>query len=44
MGYLWRTPVRMINTRLVEVLGHEPHTPLDDAIEATLVGLRCVES
>jgi nucleoside-diphosphate-sugar epimerase len=39
MRYLWRQPIRMDNTRLVQVLGHEPHTPLDDAIEATLEGL-----
>ena len=36
MRYLWRQPIRMDNTRLVQVLGHEPHTPLDDAVEATL--------
>ena len=39
MRYLWREPIRMVNTRLVQVLGHEPHTPLDDAVEATLEGL-----
>ena len=42
MRYLWRAPVRMSNARLVAVLGHEPHTPLDNAIEATLVGLGCL--
>jgi nucleoside-diphosphate-sugar epimerase len=42
MRYLWRTPVRMNNARLVKTLGREPHTPLDEAIEATLIGLRCV--
>ncbi len=42
MRYLWRTPVRMDNARLIAVLGHEPHTPLDEAIEATLVGLGCL--
>ncbi|MEO8017006.1 MAG: SDR family oxidoreductase, partial [Pseudomonadota bacterium] len=39
MRYLWRNPIRMDNTRLVQVLGHEPHTPLDAAVEATLEGL-----
>ncbi|CAB3800114.1 SDR family oxidoreductase [Pararobbsia alpina] len=39
MRYLWRTPVQMDNTRLVAVLGHEPHTPLDEAVEATLIGV-----
>lgn len=42
MRYLWRRPVRMSNDRLRAVLGHEPHTPLDAAIEATLIGLGCV--
>ena len=39
MRYLWRTPIRMDNSRLNSVLGKEPHTPLDEAVEATLVGL-----
>jgi hypothetical protein len=26
---------------LTAVLGREPHTPLDEAVEATLVGLGC---
>ena len=39
MRYLWREPIRMDNTRLVQVLGHEPHTPLAAAVEATLEGL-----
>jgi nucleoside-diphosphate-sugar epimerase len=42
MRYLWRQPVRMSNARLVAVLGREPHTSLDEAVEATLVGLGCV--
>ena len=44
MRYLWRTPVRMANARLTAVLGHEPHTPLDQAVEAALVGMGCIES
>lgn len=43
MRYLWRTPVRMDNARLVAALGHEPHTPLDVAIEAALVGMGSIE-
>jgi nucleoside-diphosphate-sugar epimerase len=39
MRYLWRQPVRMTNARLTAVLGREPHTRLDDAVEATLAGL-----
>jgi nucleoside-diphosphate-sugar epimerase len=42
MRYLWRQPVRLENTRLVEVLGAEPHTPLDVAVERTLEGLGCL--
>jgi nucleoside-diphosphate-sugar epimerase len=41
MRYLWREPVRMDNARLMAALGQEPHTPLDEALEATLVGLGC---
>lgn len=44
MRYLWRTPIRMDNARLVATLGHEPHTPLDEAIEATLAGLGCIDA
>jgi nucleoside-diphosphate-sugar epimerase len=43
MRYLWRVPLRMDNTRLRAVLGREPHTPLDDAVEATLQGLGCLK-
>ena len=43
MRYLWRRPVRLDNTELLAVLGHEPHTPLDDAVEATLHGLGCLD-
>jgi nucleoside-diphosphate-sugar epimerase len=41
MRYLWREPVRMDNARLTATLGREPHTPLEEALEATLVGLGC---
>jgi nucleoside-diphosphate-sugar epimerase len=44
MRYLWREPLRMTNDRLVAVLGREPHTPLDEAVEATLLGLGCFGS
>lgn len=43
MRYLWRVPVRMHNAHLVRTLGAEPHTPIDDAVRATLKGLGCVE-
>jgi len=42
MRYLWRLPVRMSNARLVAVLKREPHTPLEEAVEATLIGLGCL--
>ncbi len=42
MRYLWQQPVRMENTRLLEVLGNEPHTPLDEAVRTTLEGLACL--
>jgi nucleoside-diphosphate-sugar epimerase len=39
MRYLWRKPVQMNGSRLRSVLGTEPHTPLDEAVEATLAGM-----
>jgi nucleoside-diphosphate-sugar epimerase len=42
MRYLWQRPVRMENARLLAVLGHEPHTPLDAAVEASLQGMGCL--
>ncbi len=42
MQYLWREPVGLDNTRLVAALGAEPHTPVDQAIAATLAGLGCL--
>ena len=40
MRYLWRTPVRLDNTKLVALLGEEPHTPLRDAVRTTLQALK----
>jgi len=42
MRYLWRKPLRMSNARLLSVLGTEPHTPLDQAVETTLKGMGCL--
>ena len=42
MRYLWRRPVRMSNARLRAILGEEPHTPLDTALRATLIGMGCL--
>jgi nucleoside-diphosphate-sugar epimerase len=42
MRYLWEQPIRMDNSKLTAVIGPEPHTPLDQAVEATLLGLGCI--
>ena len=44
MRYLWREPVCMSNAKLVAELGREPHTPLDEAVAATLRGMGCLPS
>ncbi len=36
MRYVWQQPLRLDNSRLVETLGEEPHTPLDLAMRDTL--------
>ncbi|AJQ97979.1 NAD-dependent epimerase/dehydratase family protein [Gynuella sunshinyii] len=42
MRYLWRQPVQLSHQRLTALLGEEPHTPLDQAVEETLRGLGCL--
>ncbi len=44
MRYLWRQPLQLDNRKLVAFLDSEPHTGLDQAVEATLRGLRCLPS
>lgn len=44
MRYLWQQPLVMPNRALRAVLGEEPHTPLDEAVRRTLVGLGCLPS
>jgi len=39
---VWKHPMRLDNRRLVELLGTEPHTPLDNAVAATLAGMGCI--
>lgn len=39
---LWENPIELDNTRLVELLGKEPHTPLVTAMKKTLQGLGCL--
>jgi nucleoside-diphosphate-sugar epimerase len=43
-SYLWRQPLRLDNARLVAFLGAEPHTPLDEAVRASLPGLAALAS
>jgi nucleoside-diphosphate-sugar epimerase len=42
MRYLWREPLRLDNRKLEALIGPEPHTPLDDAVRASLEGLGCL--
>ncbi|HVY28909.1 MAG TPA: NAD-dependent epimerase/dehydratase family protein [Polyangiaceae bacterium] len=44
MRYLWSRTLLLDNRRLVAFLGHEPHTPLDEALRVTLTGLGCMPS
>jgi nucleoside-diphosphate-sugar epimerase len=36
MRYLWQVPLQLDNSRLRALIGTEPHTPLEDALAATL--------
>ena len=36
MRYLWNEPIRLDNSKLVAELGAEPHTPLDEALAASI--------
>ncbi|NTG74277.1 SDR family NAD(P)-dependent oxidoreductase [Agrobacterium rhizogenes] len=42
MRYLWSVPLQMRNDRLLAVLGEEPHTPIDAAMKASLMGIGCL--
>jgi nucleoside-diphosphate-sugar epimerase len=42
MRYLWQVPLRLDDARLRATLGTPPHTPLDEAVRATLAGLGCL--
>lgn len=44
MRYLWRETVTLSNSRLVEILGEEPHTPIETALRDTLAALGCVDA
>lgn len=43
MRYLWQKEVRMSNRKLLDFLGDEPRTPIDEAVLATLKDLDCLE-
>jgi len=42
MKYLWGNPVRLRNEKLEGVIGPEPKTPLDEALRATLIAMKCL--
>lgn len=41
MRYLWNSALALDNAKLLAFLGEEPHTPLDEALRATLRELGC---
>lgn len=43
MRYLWKTPIRLDDSKLAAFLGGEIYTPLEDALRATLIGLGCID-
>ncbi len=43
MRYLWREPLVLDDRKLRSFLGDVPHTPLDQAVAASLRGLGCLE-
>lgn len=42
MRYLWQYPFELDNTKLVKLIGAEPHTPLDAAVALTLQHFGCL--
>lgn len=44
MRYLWFEDIRTDNRKLLDFLGEEPHTPLDEALRRTLASLGCLPS
>ena len=42
MRYLWEQAIQMDNAKLIDFLGHEPHTPLIEAVQNTLIGQGCI--
>ncbi|AYG68239.1 MULTISPECIES: SDR family oxidoreductase [unclassified Rhizobium] len=44
MSYLWDVPLQMRNDKLLAVLGEEPHTPIDEAVRASLASIGCLQA
>jgi len=42
MRYLWTRPHHLVNAKLVNLIGHEPHTPWTAAVRASLADLGLV--
>lgn len=42
MRYLWQQDLMLENSKLIDFLGAEPHTPLAVALRDTLKGLKCL--
>jgi hypothetical protein len=42
MRYLWHVPMRLDNSKLLAIIGEEPHTPIGKAVRASLAGLGCL--
>lgn len=40
----WRHPMRLDKSRLVELIGAEPHTPIARAVEASLASMGCLST
>jgi nucleoside-diphosphate-sugar epimerase len=44
MRYLWQMPMQLDNTKLLSILGDEPHTPAEEAVRVSLAGLGCLSA
>ncbi len=40
----WKYPMKLDNTRLIQLLGEEIHTPLDATIYSSLIDMKCLSS
>lgn len=43
MRYLWHVPLQLDNRKLQSLIGPEPHTPLDEAVRASLAEMGCLQ-